>query len=303
MITFLLALLGVFGAGFMVVFLRDSLRRRPAVSKKDGVTLAGIGFVTNFFDTLGIGSFAPTTALFRFFRLVGDRTIPGTLNVGHTLPVVVQAFVFITSVRVEPATLVVLLASAALGAVLGAGVVSRLPVRSVRLGLAVALLVVGAALLAGLLEIYPSGGEASGLSGWKLPVAAVILFGLGALQTIGVGFYAPCMALVYAMGMSPRAAFPIMMGACAFLMTSAGVRFVREDAYDCRAALGLAAGGVPAVLLAAYIVKSLPLTALKGLVIAVIVFTSVSLFRDAGRDVGEPAAVGPEAQRATKKTA
>ncbi len=283
MTAIILGVLSLAAAIFASVYIADLLKTRADFSRMSWLALLGIGFVTNFFDTLGIGSFAPTTALYKFLRLVDDRVIPGTMNVGHTLPVVTQALFFITAVRVEVLTLAVLMGAALIGAVLGAGVVSRLSVRKIRIGMGIALIAVALSMAAGQLGLVPSGGEAVGLHGWRLPVAAAVIAVLGALSTIGIGFYAPTMALVYALGMSPRVAFPIMMGACAFLMTGAGTRFVREGAYDRKAALGLTLLGIPAVILAASVVKSLPLTTLRWAVIGVILYTSVVMFRAARR--------------------
>jgi len=277
----LLVALGIFSAVFLYFFLRDFFRNRSHAGGAGWLTLLGIGFGTNFFDTLGIGSFAPTTTFYKFLRLVDDKDIPGTLNVGHALPVVTQAVIFITVIEVESVTLISLLVSSVAGAVLGAGIVSKLPERKIQLGMGCALLAVAVALLAGLLGLYPAGGDAVGLTGWKLLLAIVVSFILGALMTIGVGFYAPCMALVYSLGMSPLVAFPVMMGSCAFLMPAAGVRFIRAGAHNRKAALALALGGIPGVLLAAFIITSLPLVVLKWVVLAAILYTSLSMFRSA----------------------
>ncbi len=283
MTAIILGVLAAAAAVFAAVYVLDALKHRAAFSAMAWPALLGIGFVTNFFDTLGIGSFAPTTALYKFGRLVDDRLIPGTMNAGHALPVVAQALFFVTAVKVEAATLAVLMLAALAGAVFGAGVVVRLSVRRIRIGMGIALIAVAASMAAGQLGLWPGGGEAVGLDGWRLPLAAAVIAVLGALSTIGIGFYAPTMALVYALGMSPKVAFPIMMGACALLMTGAGTRFVREGAYDRKAALGLTLLGVPAVLLAATVVKSLPLKTLKWVVVAVVLYTSLAMFRSARR--------------------
>ena len=94
---------------------------------------------------------------------------------------------------------------------------------------------------------------------------------------LGIGLYAPCMILVSLLGMNPTAAFPIMMGSCAFLMPVSSVRFVRTRTYHAQAALGLALGGLPAVLIAAYLVRSMPLGAVRWLVVAVVVYTSINM--------------------------
>lgn len=243
----------------------------------------GIGFVTNFFDTLGIGSFATTTAAYKFWKLVPDEQIPGTLNVGHTINAVIQALVFIAVVQVEFRTLFLMIAAACAGAWLGASAVAGFSRRSVQLGMGTALLGAAAVVLAQLLNLAP-GGTALALSGTMLAVGLAGNFMLGALMTLGVGLYAPCMVLVSVLGMDPTAAFPIMMGSCAFLMPVASIQFARRDAYNLRAAIGLALGGPIAVLLAIWLVTSLHTTTVRVLVLFVILYTSVMMLRSAAAE-------------------
>jgi uncharacterized membrane protein YfcA len=258
-----------------------------AFSRPDWLLLA-VGAVTNFFDTLGIGSFATTTASYKLVptlrRVVPDRLIPGTLNVGHTPPTILQAIIFIATIAVDVRTLAAMIAAAVIGAWVGAGYVSRWPKRTVQLVMGVALLIAASAMTVTQLGLFPAGGDALGVTGVRLVVAVAVSLLLGALMTMGIGFYAPCMILVAVLGMSPRTAFPIMMGACAFLMPVASVRFIRARAYDRRAALGLALGGMPAVLVAAFIVKSLPLTALRWLVVGVVLYTATMLLAAAASE-------------------
>lgn len=235
-----------------------------------------VGFITNFFDTLGIGSYAPTTAMFRAWKLVPDEQIPGTLNVGHVVPTVIQAVIFTTLVKVEFTTLALMLAAAASGAWFGASVVAGLSRRAVRLGMGSALLGAAVVVLAQILDIVPS-GEALALSGVKLGIGVAVNFALGALMTLGVGLYAPCMVLVSLLGMDPSAAFPIMMGSCAFLMPVASFQFLKRDAYNLRAAAGLALGGPLAVLLAVKLFTSLPTPVVRGLVLCVVLYTATTL--------------------------
>ena len=243
-----------------------------------------IGFVTNFLDTLGIGSFATTTSLFRLLRAVRDELIPGTLNVGHAPPTVVQAFIYIAIVTVAMPTLVAMIGAAVAGAWLGAGVVSRWNRARIQLGMGSALLAAAGVMLMTQLGALPLGGEAVGLSGARLAIAVGVNFVLGALMTLGIGLYAPCMILVSLLGMDPKVAFPIMMGSCAFLMPVGSMRFIGEGRYALPAAVGLAVGGVPAVLLAAYVVRALPLGAVRWLVIVVVVYTAAALLRTARRE-------------------
>lgn len=254
----------------------------------------GIGFVTNFFDTLGIGSYATTTAVYRLRRLVFDERIPGTLTLGHALPIILQAVIFISVVEVDITTLVMMIAAAVVGAWLGAGTVTRMSRRGIQAGMGLALLVAAVLLLLMNLGLLPAGGESVQLTGIKLAIAVVANFVLGALMTIGVGLYAPCMILVSLLGMNPIVAFPIMMGSCACLTPVAGVKFMRTGRYDRRAALGLAVGGLPAVFLAAYLVRSLPLEWLRWLVLIVVLYAAAGLLRAATREPETPANNGQE---------
>jgi uncharacterized membrane protein YfcA len=286
--TILLILLAIFCLAYIAVWianLRKASHTDPELKPAPPSLLqTAIGFVTNFFDTLGIGSFAPTTAIFRFKRIVPDERIPGTLNVGHTLPTIAQAFIFISIVEVEFVTMVALIAAAVAGSWLGAGVVARWPRRKIQFGMGFALL--AAAMLfvitnVGEMRGTPvfSGGEALELNGPLLWIGIAGNFMLGALMTLGVGLYAPCLIMISLLGMNPRAAFPIMMGSCAFLMPVASAKFVQAGSYSAKPALGLALGGVPAVLIAALIVKSLPLTAIRWLVVIVVLYTAFTMIR------------------------
>jgi len=282
--------LGIFFVAYLVAWVVYLGRARRRLPEDDPAVERGapsplhvfIGFITNFFDTLGIGSFATTTSMFRFGKVVEDRLIPGTLNVGHTAPTVVQAFIYISIVTADMTTLVAMIAASVFGAWLGAGIVAGWSRRKVQIGMGAALLVAASLMLATQLGLMARlGGEAIGVGGERLGIGVGGNFVLGALMTLGIGLYAPCMILVSLLGMSPKVAFPIMMGSCAFLMPVGSMRFIRKDAYALRPALGLAIGGVPGVLLAAYIVKSLPLSAVRWLVIVVVVYTALTLLRTA----------------------
>jgi uncharacterized membrane protein YfcA len=265
-------------------------KSRAAGPASPGPWHIAIGFITNFFDTLGISSFATTTTFFRVPRppgkqgLVDDQVIPGTLNVGHFLPTVAQALIYTVIVEVEFATLALLIAAAVAGSWIGAAIVAGMPRRGIQQGMGIALLVASVLVALSAMGRLPGGGEALGLTGGKLILAIGINFALGALMTLGIGLYAPCMIMISLLGMNPAAAFPVMMGSCAFLMPTAGIQFIKKAKYDLRAALGLALGGVPAVLIAAFIVKSLPLTAMRWLVVAVVLYTAVSLLRSASAE-------------------
>lgn len=291
-LTALLVALGLFTAFFAYFFVKDLIENKDKLKEEQGtfIVSGGIGFLTNFFDTLGIGSFAPTTALLRLFKQVNDRVIPGTLNVSCTIPVIAEAFLFIRGVAVEPVTLVAMLGAAAIGAYFGAGIVAKLPVKKVQLTMGIALLVTASIMLLQQFKIFPSGGEAIGLTGLKLIFAIVANFILGALMTAGIGLYAPCMALVYLLGLSPIVAFPIMMGSCAFLMPVASVKFIKEQAYGKKASLAISLLGLVGVFIAYVFVKSLDLRMLTWLVVGVVVYTGITLLYAASKGKAEPVA-------------
>ncbi len=251
--------------------------RRPTSAE------CAIGFATDFLDTLGIGSFAVTTSLYKLLHLVPDEDIPGTLNVGHAIPTFIEAFIFIAVVAVEGRTLALMIAAAVVGSWFGAGMVTSWPRRKIQIGMGAALLTAAIFFVMKNLGWFPPGGDALALGGGKLAVGLAGNFIFGALMPLGIGAYAPCMILTSLLGMNPQAAFPIMMGSCAFLMPVASVRFVRQERYSVGPALGLTLGGAPAVLIAAYIVKSLPLTALRWLIIGVVLYTAATMLHSAFR--------------------
>src|SRR4051812_28710830 len=236
-----------------------------------------VGFVTAFFDTLGIGSFATTTAAYKLKKMVPVKLIPGTMNVGHALSTIAQAFIYTKIVPVESNTLIAMIAAACLGSWIGAGFVVHWPRRKIQIGMGSALLVAAPLIVLSALKLIPGGGAALGLTGGRLAIGLGGNFLFGALMMLGIGLYAPCMIMVALLGMDPRAAFPIMMGSCAFLMPICSLRFVRTRTYHVQAAWGLALGGLPAVLIAAYIVQSLPLGAVSWLVAAVVIYTSLNM--------------------------
>src|SRR5262245_8131107 len=287
--TILLGVLAVLFISFVILWI-FRLRSRNAVQDEQpgapSLLHTAIGFVTNFFDTLGIGSFAPTTAIYKLNHIVPDEKIQVTLIIGHTPPTFVQALIFISVVQVEIKTLILLIAASVLGSWLGAGVVARWPRRKIQIGMGLALLAAATLFVIKNLDemrgtpVIPGGVEL-GLEGPLLYVGIIGNFVLGALMTLGIGLYAPCLIMISLLGMNPRAAFPIMMGSCAFLMPVASIKFLQAGKYSIKPALGLALGGIPAVLIAALIVKELPLTYVRWLVVIVVLYTALSMLRSA----------------------
>ncbi len=244
-----------------------------------------VGFFANFFDALGIGSFATSTTYFRLRKLVVDELIPGSLNVGYALPTATQAFIGIAVIEVDPLTLILMILAAVAGSWFGAGVVSRMPRRAIQIGMGIALLVAAGFFLARLLQWMPSSDVGTlDLQSSKLVMGLAGSFLLGTIMPLGIGYYAPCMILVNMLGMNPRAAFPIMMGACAFLMPVASMNFIRARRYSLKTTIGMAIGGVFGSALALLVVKELDLTKVRWLVMVVVTYTGLSLLRTAARE-------------------
>lgn len=284
MINIVRVLLVAFTSIFGFSFFRDiaKAKRENSFEEVSAKKAFATGFATDFFDTLGIGSFAPTVAMMNILKMnVSDRLIPGTLNVCHTIPVVVEALIFTTVIKVEPITLISLIGAAVVGSYVGAGVISKMDEKKIQLIMGFALAITAVLMLLAQLHLMPGGGDAIGLSGVKLAIGVVGNFILGALMTAGVGLYSPCMAMIYFLGMSPDIAFPIMMGSCAMLMPIASTKFIKEDAYAKKTSLFITIGGIIGVFIAAYIVKSMPMDILKWVVIVVIAYTSVTMLKKA----------------------
>jgi uncharacterized membrane protein YfcA len=269
-----------------VAFLVGWIQARKTHPVRDRPTASDvvIGFITDFFDALGIGSFAPTTALFKLRGRPADELIPGTLNVGHNAPALFETAAFVTSVAVDPILLTAMVGSATLGAWLGAGTVSRLPRRAIQLFMGAALLIAAIFFVMANLGAFPVGGEAMSLPGWRFGVAVAVNFVLGALMSVGIGAYAPCMVLLALLGLHPLGAYPIMMGTCGLVQPVASLRFFKTGRFAWGTSLGLTMGGVVGALIAIFVVKQLPLKQLRWLVMIVVAYAAVAMLRSAFKE-------------------
>ena len=238
-----------------------------------------IGFFTNFCDSLGIGSYAPTTMLLKLTKsLKNDKLLPGTLNVACALPVMTEAFLYIGNFKVDGTTLLSMVIAAMIGSFAGAKIVSRLDEKKIEIIVGIALAVTAVLMIlsaTGVITKLGANNVATGFHGWKLVVACAVNCILGALMSAGIGLYAPCMALVYLLGMNPIVAFPIMMSSCASTMPIAAAEFIKKNEYARMPSIAITLFGCVGVVIAVTFVKSLNLTVLMWLVIAVMIYTSV----------------------------
>ena len=280
LLVILVALAIVFIAGWRRAAMREAASTGAGKSQPSLIQIV-IGFVTDFFDTLGIGSFATTSTAFKMLHVVPDERIVGTMLIGHSIPVVVQAFIFLVAVQVDPVVLASLIAVSVFGSWIGAGIATKLPRGPIQIGIGIGLLAAAFFMLMGQFGAFPSAGTALTLSPGKFAIALVLNFLLGALLMLGIGSYAPSLILFSLLGMDPRAAFPIMMGSGAMMAMAGGLRFMKAGRFDTRAALGLTLGGIPGVLVAGLLVRSLPLSVLRWTVVAVVVYAATIMLRSA----------------------
>jgi uncharacterized membrane protein YfcA len=279
MLTALIVVLAL-GALIFVIRLGQAIHARAAWPRAEAIA---VGAITNFFDTLGIGSFAPTMAWLKLRNLVPDRLIPCTMLVGHTLPTLTQALIFLVllGVLVDPWLLIGCCVALFAGAVLGAPLVMKMRIWLVQLVVGAALVLAALLYASSNLDWLPAAGTAGSLPAKLMIVAISANFVFGALLNFGVGNYAPSLVMFSLMGMDPRLAFPIMAGGAALAALGASTRHVNIGNVDLRIALGLALGGIPAVFLAAFVVKSMPVEMLRWLVIVVVLYTAVVMLRAA----------------------
>lgn len=256
------------------------LRRAPMP------VLFGLGAVTDFFDTLGIGSFATTTAAMVLGRIIKDDDIPGTLNVGQAIPTVCEAIIYIILLGglIDMPTIVGMVIAGGIGAWLGAGVVVHLPRRAIQRAMSIALLITAGFMAMRMLASLSLDAGTIGFTGLALLIAIAASLVIGSLTSLGIGNYAPTMAVTFMLGMNAKAVFPIMAASAAIILPAAAIRFYRSGRFDRRIAFGLAVGGIPGVLIAAFLVKSLPLEVVKWVVVGVLLYTSIALWMSSRRE-------------------
>lgn len=290
MLLFLQILFGVLAAGTGIGLIADIAKNRMEDLKKaTGKQWASgfsVGIVANFLDTLGCGSFAPSTFMYKLFNQIDDIDIPGTLNVGDTFPVIFEAFIFTASVDVDPMFLLIMYVCAAVGSFGFATIVTKWPRNKIRWALGIIMIPLAIIMLCKNTGWGPFGivGTATTLTGWKLFVAAALNILWGALMDIGFGLYAPCMATCLLLGVDATAAFPVFMGSCACLMPACSIEFIKSHRYDVAHTIGNALGGCVGVFLAWKVVTSLPMFWLINLVCVVLLWTSYTLLSSARKD-------------------
>jgi uncharacterized membrane protein YfcA len=285
--------------GLAILFFTFFLARAAIAARaKPTIESLLLGAVVSFFDTLGIGCFAPTTAWFKFRKMVPDRLIPPTLVVGLTPPAMAESVIFLIllGVKVDPVLLFGCALAVLLGGLVGAPLVAKARVWIIQAVVAIGLVLAAMAYAATNLNLMPGGGTAASLPMGLTILAIAANFGFGVLLNFGVGNYAPTLVTLSLMGMNPRLIFPIMAAGAAVMGAGACVRHIQMGRMDLRVVVGLAVGGVPAVLVAAYIVKSMDLVILRWLVILVVLYAAAVMAHAAWKGRREHSAEGATAE-------
>lgn len=271
---------------FIALIVQTARKKKINLFKSFGLG-ALIGFITDLGDTLGIGSFATTTGLFKVTHFTDDDSkLPGTLNAVHAIPVMFEALLFITAVKIEITTLIPMTLAAILGAYVGPHLTKRWNVQLVRLALATALTIAAAVIVYRMFFLPTSvaSNAPHGLHGLLLPIGMIFNFIVGNLMTIGLGNYAPELIFFTLMGVNPTIAFPVMMLDAAMIMAISGREFIKMDRVQWRGFVGIIVGGVIGVFVAVMIVKQLPLNILNWLIILIALMTAFGLLKNYVKD-------------------
>lgn len=275
-------LLVVVMIAMIIVVIRSYLLHRQPIFKRFGLGML-IGFITDFGDTLGIGSFATTTAAFRMTHYIDDdRKLPGTLNAVHAIPVMFQALFFITAVKVELTTLLPMTTAAVIGAYVGTHVTKKWHAPTVQRVMAIALLIAVIIMIVRMITTPGSNNSMGvhGLHDWWLILGIVFNFGIGVLMTMGLGNYAPELIFFSLMGVNPAVAFPVMMLDAALIMPTTALNVIKMDRVSWRGFAGVAIGGVLGVIVAAKFFTSMDVDLLNKLIVVVALWTIFGLLRD-----------------------
>lgn len=283
LVNTILFLIVIVNGWFAVTFIKDLIKHKTEVMKEPGnpIIMAIVTFLMFLLSTFGISDFAIGSSLYPKAKWVSDKKLPGTLNTECVIPVAVMALSYISSIKVGLLTLVTAIICQIIGAYVSPKYVTKLPAKVIKEFVAAGLIIAAALILAGKFGVYPTGGEATALTGGKLILFAVLCVLYGALNNIGIGSYALTMATVYALGLNPGVAFPIMMGACTFSVPIGSMQFIKLDAYSRKITLFTSTFGVIGVLVAAFVVKSLNTSTLQWIVVIVILYSAITMLKSA----------------------
>ncbi len=241
------------------------------------VKLGLSGVVAFLADTIGVGSFAINIAFAKIFKLMPTDKLPGYVNASQVLPGTIQAFIFMTMVNVDMFTLATLAIAASIGGILGAIFVSKMNatlLKKLMIFCFAGMIVLLFATEAGLLNIS---GDAAALSGMKLFITAIAMTIAGALTAACVGLYATSQAILFLAGISPLAAFPIMMAAGALQQPLLAITFLTKNKVPVKETLIVSITGLIGIAIGLPLITSVSIHFLHYLLICVLLYNIFSI--------------------------
>jgi len=278
----MLVLIIIVNGLFAIKLSKDLIKNRQQLKNEPGhnLLLAIASPIIFFLSSIGVSDFAVSTVFYRKAKLITDKLLPGTLNTQCVIPVAAMALTFISTIKVDTLTLSICIISQVIGAYFGSRFISKLSLKSIRKLIGTGLIIATTFIIASKLSLIPSGGTAFALSPIKLAIAAMLLSIFGALNNMGIGSYAPTMVTVYALGMDPVAAFPIIMGASTFSIPIGSIQFIKRKEYSRKITLFAATFGLLGVLVGVCFIRKLDISMLQWLIAAILLYSGTSMLID-----------------------
>ncbi|MFR5585763.1 MAG: hypothetical protein ACLTLQ_19785 [[Clostridium] scindens] len=263
---------------YAIYMYRDIIKHKEKDSFFHMILYGIMGFVLNLLDTLGVGSNATQMAFFKLTKLSPDEHLPANGNVIFAIPVGVEFLLFLDIVEVDTVTLITMLVSSVLGAIVRGEDCQQAAGEYLEKdpGCHTALRSGDSDLQVKRIRSFWHDGGRNRTYGRQARYRHCSQFCIRSIDDLRGRAICTIMALCALLGMNISVAFPIMMGSCAFLMPPASVEFVKSGKYNRPAAAIATITGIFGVLAAYYIVKSMPITLLTWIVAAVLIYMSIS---------------------------
>jgi uncharacterized membrane protein YfcA len=255
-------------------------RHSEKLSPLNQIKIAFIGLVSNFLDTIGIGSFAVIIAMRTMLGVMPDEVrLIGTMNIQAMVTALIQALIFLHFVPLDIVTLLVAVAMIALGGFLSGLVAVRIDKKLVHLIMLVAFIITGILLFLSQLNILTIGGTGTAIRGTRLVIFAIFMLVSGTLPAFGVGYYSLIKASIFLFGVNPIVAFPIMASASAFQMPVTSATFIARGKFYFKSTVILAIFGALGVVLATPIITSVNTYTLKWILLGIVIYNIIVLAR------------------------
>ena len=244
------------------------------------IKISFIGLIANFFDTLGIGSFALIIAMRGMLKVMPDDIrLIGTMNIHAVFIAVVQTLIFLNVFQVDTTNLIISIVMISLGSILSGIIAIRIKHTLVHKIMLAAFIVTGILLLFSQLNILPISSNSTVITGYMLIPFAIFMFIAGMLPGFGIGYYSLIKSSIFLFGVSPIVAFPLMAAASAFQQPITSAIFISNKKFYFKSALLLGISGSVGVLLAAPLISKIDPRTLKWWLLFVVVYNIITFAR------------------------